>query len=272
MRPSPVLITLLLASAIAAAGGCHRPETLTAEAASDKGDALLRQMSRTLAAAQTFTYNSEEHKQRVRSNGEKVEEVTRRAVRVKRPDGIAFVSSDENHDGAGWYDGQNVTFVSNKNKVWARGPMPPTIDEALDFFAAEYGVAIPTADLLYSSPYDALMTTDTTGGWVGEEKIGDQTCDHLAYKQAAVDWELWLTQDDRKVPRQLRIVYKTQPGSPWTRVEFTNFNPNAQLTSDAFVPNVPQDYRRIKMMRYGTIPMKTTDAAPAATPAAPAPR
>ena len=168
MRRSPRIFSVLVLSAVAVAGGCRGPQRLTAEAAAEKGDEMLRQMSRTLAAAQTFTYNSEEHQQRVRSNGEKVEEVSKRAVRVRRPNAIAFVSSDENHDGAGWYDGQNVTFVSNKNKVWARGPMPPTLDEALDFFAAEYGVAIPTGDLLYSSPYDALMTKDTTGGWVGE--------------------------------------------------------------------------------------------------------
>lgn len=272
MRRAPRIITLLLCSAIAIAGGCRRQETLTAEAASDKGDALLRQMSRTLAASQQFTYNSEETRQRVRANGEKVEDVTRRQVSIRRPNRVALVAKDENHDGAAWYDGAYLTVVSNKNKAWARGPMPPTLDEAMDFLAAEYSIPVPTADLLYSSPYDALMTKDTTGGWVGEEKIGGQTCDHLSYKQADVNWDLWLAQDERKLPCQIRLVYNKQPGAPWTRVAFSNWNTAAQIADDTFTPKVPNDYERLKIMRNLTNrTAATTQAAPAAAPASPAP-
>ena len=82
--------------------------------------------------------------------------------------------------------------------------MPGTLDEAMDFISAEYDVQIPTADLLYSNPYEALMTADTTGGWVGVEKVGERTCDHLSYQQAVVDWQIWLTQDERKLPCQLQ--------------------------------------------------------------------
>jgi hypothetical protein len=273
MRRSSRIITVLLWSAIAIAGGCRRQETLTAEAASDKGDALIRQMSKTLASAQQFTYTSDAVRQRVRSNGEKVEETRRRQVNIRRPNKVAIIIKDADHDGAAWYDGAHLTLVSHKNKAWARGPMPPTLDEAMDFIAAEYSMPIPSADLLYSSPYDALMTKDTTGGWVGEEKIGAQTCDHLSYKQADVDWELWLAQDDRKLPCQIRLVYKKQPGAPWTRVTFSDWNTAAQIADATFTPNVPNDYERLKIMRNLTNRTgPATQATPAAAPAAPAPR
>lgn len=266
MRRSPRITTLLLLSAIAVAGGCRRQETLTAEAASDKGDALIRQMSRTLAGAQQFTYNSAETRQRVRSNGEKVEDVTHRRVSIRRPNKVALVAKDENHDGAAWYDGAYLTVVSNKQKAWARGPMPPTLDEAMDFLAAEYSIPVPTADLLYSSPYDALLTKDTTGGWVGEEKIGDKTCDHLSYKQADVNWELWLAQDEGKLPCQIRLVYNKQPGTPYTKVVFSDWNTAAQIADDTFTPKVPNDYERLKIMRNLTNRTATTPT-PAAAPA-----
>lgn len=271
MRRLPGITIALLCGALAVAGGCHRSETLTAEAASDKGDALLRQMSKTLAGAQQFTYTATELRQRVRSNGEKVEESSTRQVSVRRPNRAALVAKDETHDGAVWYDGEHLTIVSNKQKAWARGPMPPTLDAAMDFISAEYSIPIATADLLYSSPYDALMTKDTTGGWVGEEKIGAQTCDHLSYKQADVDWELWLAQDERKLPCQIRLVYKKATGTPWTRVTFSDWNPAATLTDDTFTPKVPNDYERLKIMRNLTDRTATTSqAAPAA--AAPSPR
>jgi hypothetical protein len=270
MRRSPGIITLLLWAAIAITGGCRRQEALTPEAARDKGDALLRQMSRTLAAAQQFTYTAEEHRQRVRTNGEKVEEVMRRQVSIRRPNKVKLVAKDDTHDGAVWYDGAYLTLVSHKQKSWARGPMPPTLDEAMDFLATEYEIPVPTADLLYSSPYDALITKDTTGGWVGEEKIGAQTCDHVSYKQADVNTELWIAQDERKLPCQIRLTYNKQPGTPSTRVVFSDWNPAAQISDDTFTPNVPSDYERLKIMRNLTVRTKAdTEAAPAAPAQAP---
>jgi hypothetical protein len=158
--------------------------------------------------------------------------------------------------------------VSHGDKVWARGPMPPTLDEALDFLSNEYDVQMPTADLLYSSPYDAFMTKDTTGGWVDTQKIGDRSCEHLAYRQSVVDWEIWLT-TDRSLPCQLKVTYKQIPGTPSTLVTYHAIE-NPQVTNDTFVPKVPDGYQRIKILRHATVidpkldePAPTSGDAPA---------
>jgi hypothetical protein len=189
-------------------------------------------------------------------------------VTIRRPNGATFTSGGDG-DTVGWYDGKHLTLVSAKAKVWARGPMPPTLDEALDYFSAEYAVQLPSADLLYSSPYDALITKDTTGGWVDTQKIGEQTCDHLAYREETVDWELWLTQD-RHLPRQFKITYKKQAGQPSTTVTYNNLNTSPQLTDYTFTAKVPEGYQRIKIMRHATVDdPKVTEAPPdgAAAPA-----
>jgi len=254
---------------MAIAGACNRPQTLTAEAAGEKGDEMIRQMSRTLAGLQTFSFTAEEHREKVRANGEKVAIAFTREVIVRRPNAIAFVDKSADRDGGGWYDGKNLTLVSNRQKVWARGPMPGTIDEAVDFLSAEYGVQVPSGDLLYSSPYDALMSKDTKGGWVGVEKIGETSCDHVSYQQSVVDWELWLTQDDRRLPRQLRIKYKSDPGQPVTRLVFSNWNTSAQVSDDTFAAKVPAGYERLKIMRHATVEdKKVTEAAPGGAPSA----
>ena len=120
--------------------------------------------------------------------------------------------------------------------------MPATLDEALDFLGAEYAVRIPTADLLYSSPYDALITKDTTGGWVDVQKIGDQSCDHLSYHQEVVDWEIWLG-PEHHFPCQLKITYKKDPGQPSTTVTFHGME-TSQVTDDTFAAKIPDGYQR----------------------------
>ena len=195
--------------------GCKRaPEPLTPEAASAKGDALLREMSKSLSALQTFAYTADERREVVKG-GKKEEQHTSRKVTIRRPNALTFATTGNERDGAGWYDGKHLTLVSNHAKVWARGPMPGTLDEALDYISSEYAIEMPSADLLYSNPYDAFMTKETTGGWVDMQKIGDRSCDHVAYRQAAVDWELWVNEGTR-LPCQGKIVYKNAPLQPST--------------------------------------------------------
>jgi hypothetical protein len=185
---------------------------------------------------------------------------------VRRPNGLAFTGEGDRGDPAGWYDGKQITLVSHRAKVWARGPMPPTLDEALDFLSSEYDVQMPTADLLYSSPYDAFMTKDTTGGWVDTQKIGDRSCEHLAYRQQVVDWEIWLG-TERKLPCQLKVTYKQNPGQPTTTVTYHALEqPN--VTDDTFKATIPEGYQRIKIIRHATvIDPKLDEPAPADTPA-----
>jgi hypothetical protein len=110
------------------------------------------------------------------------------------------------------------------------------------------------------------MTKDTHGGWVGTDAIDGKMYDHLAYQQPVVDWELWLTQDDRKLVKRIQILYKTDTGQPWTRVTFRDWQPTEPVTDATFTPQVPDGYRRIKIMRHATVSDGTLEAAGDAAP------
>ena len=240
----------LIALVVFTVTACGRSQTLSPEAASAKGDALLKEMSKNVSSLQTFAYTVDERRQKPGSA--KGERNVTRHVTVSRPNKVAFTGKGDAGDTAGWYDGKQLTLVSHRDKVWARGPMPPTLDEALDFLSNEYDVQMAAADLLYSSPYDAFMTKDTVGGWVDTQKIGDRDCEHLAYRQPVVDWELWLS-SDRKLPCQLKVTYKQVPGSPSTMVTYRGGVETNQVTDDTFVPKVPDGYQRIKILRHATV-------------------
>jgi hypothetical protein len=242
----------LVAVAMGLAAGCNRaPEALTPEAAAAKGDALLREMSKNLSALQTFAYTADERREVVKGAAKQEKRVSRRVV-VRRPNAFAFASTGDERDAEGWYDGKQLTIVSNRGKVWARGPMPATLDEALDFLFAEYAIQMPTADLMYSNPYEALITTETTGGWVDVQKVGERTCDHLAYQGKQVDWEIWLG-EARRLPCQIKIVYKNDPGQPVTIVTYGNFDESPAASDDTFAAKIPDGYQRIKIMRHATV-------------------
>ena len=240
------------AVAVAVTVGCGT-QTLSPEAAREKGDAMLKQMSQKLASSQAFSYTAQQAVERVKADGSKsTDQFTRHTV-VRRPNLLSFTETGQAHDGAAWYDGKQVTLVSNRDKIWVRGPMPGTLDEAMDYISAEYAVQIPTADLLYSNPYDALMAPGTTGGWVNVEQVGNRSCEHLSYQHEVVDWQIWLSQDEARLPCQLQVTYKTQPGAPVTRIVLSDWNDKPAISDTTFKPAVPDGYQRLKIMRHATI-------------------
>src|SRR5262245_37402931 len=106
----------ILGCAVVLSAACQRAPTPPAEPDAAKGEALLRQMSQSAATLQTFSYQADEVHQRVRTNGEKVEERSTRHVIVRRPNALTFTGNGQ--VGTAWYDGKHVTLVSNQDKVW----------------------------------------------------------------------------------------------------------------------------------------------------------
>jgi hypothetical protein len=264
----------MLVAGLALTAGCSKKEApLTPEEARAKGNALIKKMSDTVAGTKAFSYSTDEVRERVRRSGEKVSSKFTRKVVVRRPDAFMFTTSGGDRDGAAWYDGKYITAISNKQKIWVRGPMPPTLDEAIDFVSAEYAVQMPSGDLLYSNPYEALISSATTGGWVNTEQVGTRTCDHLSYQEGDIAWQLWLTQDDKALPCKIEITYKGEKGQPKAEVVFSDWNSNPTITDSTFVPAVPDGYSRIKMLRHATVEAPAAGApTPTAAPAGAQPR
>ena len=91
-RHAPVGLAVLAALAI----GCNRAEPqLTPEAASAKGDALLREMSKNMAAVQTFAYVADERREQVGAGGAKTERKASRKVIVRRPNALTFTGTGD---------------------------------------------------------------------------------------------------------------------------------------------------------------------------------
>lgn len=84
---------------VIAGAACNRQQALSPEAASAKGDALLREMSKNMAAVNTFAYTVDERRQIPGSSqGEK--KMTRQ-VTVRRPNALAFTGKGDRGDTAG---------------------------------------------------------------------------------------------------------------------------------------------------------------------------
>jgi hypothetical protein len=220
--------------------------TLSQSADTAKGDALLRSMSRILADAQLFSFSTSEFHDRLKRTGGKLQLNLTRDVVVRRPNGF-WTKYKGDRDFEFWYDGKLLTGISNEKKIYFQNEMPPTLDEALDMLAQRFNIDLPMSDVLYSSPYDAFLDSQTKGGFVGKETIEKSSCSHLSYTGASVDWQLWIT-DKNSLPCRLEMKYKTDKGSSLYRITFSNWNLKPEIKTDAFAFKIPDGFVRIPML------------------------
>ena len=59
--------------------------------------------------------------------------------------------------------------------------------------------------------------------------------DHYAFREAEVDWQIWIAQGDSPVPRKIVITDRTDPSSPqYTATLSWNFRPAFDAQTFAF--------------------------------------
>ena len=48
----------------------------------------------------------------------------------------------------------------------------------------------------------------------GQDFIDDDLCDHYAFRQAKVDWQIWITTGNKPLPRKVVITNRSGRGAP----------------------------------------------------------
>jgi hypothetical protein len=128
---------------------------------------------------------------------------------------------------------------------------PGQIDMALDQMLKDYGLTMPVADFLYSNPYAVLTEKVITGALIGLHSCGGQRrCHHLAFTQEAIDWQIWIEDGPRPLPRKLVITYKLEPGSPQFVARLSKWDFHPGLSKSDFEFKLPKGASEIKFLDY----------------------
>jgi hypothetical protein len=255
------------------------PHPGTPEAAA-MGERYMRSMSDTLARSQAFTFQTHERLEVVAPGGEKRAAHFTRKATIRRPNALFFElqgRGDAPFHVAAFYDGQTVSLHEIPDGPWAQTPVPATLDEMLDDVALRFGLPVPVGDVIYSSPYDAFLGSNTRGGFVGRETISGVPCVKLDYADEVVQVKLWLPASGPALPRRLELVYKKSPVPLTQHMDFSDWKLDVPVADQTFAFQRPAGRRPVKFGDFvagissRTIPAAPQAAAPGAKPeAAPA--
>jgi hypothetical protein len=115
----------------------------------------------------------------------------------------------------------------------------------LDLIQADYQVNVPVADLLYADLYGRVKDHLLSGVFLGPRTIDGEVLDHLSFETTGADWQLWLEQGDRPLPRRLVVTFVNAPGEPEYLTIIKDWKLDQQVDGSQFKSEVPADSRRI---------------------------
>lgn len=152
-----------------------------------------------------------------------------------------------------YYDGKTITLFDPTANTYAVLEAPATLDAMFDFLQEHLGFSIPTADLLFSDPYKVLTEQVEEGEYVGEHRVGDKMCHHLAFRQRGMDWQLWVDAGDKPLPLKFLITYRRLPGEPQFATVL-HWDESVKIAGDAFTFKPPADAKKIQFVTKKTPP------------------
>jgi len=177
--------------------------------------AALKAMSTYLQTLQTFRLTSVSSLDVITTDDQKVQIDSVTSYQVKRPGlRIDWVSDQKNRQF--YYDGSHFSMVAPTLGYYATIDAPPTNREFLNVLYERTGIELPLQDLFRWADADHQQDIDklTSAFSVGTATIDGAATDHWAFRSDDFDWEIWIEQGDRPIPRKFVLIDRTDPALP----------------------------------------------------------
>jgi hypothetical protein len=214
--------------------------------------AVLKKSMDYLAGLKAFSVDTHSTIEATLTSGQKLQFDSVAAVTLQRPNKlVARRGKGDVVNQAYYYDGRTLTLYNPDQKYYATLNAPPTIEQALDFARDTLDVNAPAGDLLYRDAYEMLMQDTTVGFVVGKSFVGGVRCDHLAFRKADLDWQIWIQEGATPLPRKYVITSTKEAGIPDFTVLMTKWNVAPQVTDAMFVFRPPPGAKRVDFLKPG---------------------
>lgn len=214
--------------------------------------AILKKSMDYLAGLKAFSLDAHNTIEATLTSGQKLQFDSTSTLTLQRPNKlVARRGKGDVVNQAYYYDGKTLTLSNPDQKVYATVAAPATIEPMLDFARDSLDVVAPAADLLYRDAYEMLMQDTTVGFVVGRAMVGGVTCTQLAFRKPDVDWQIWIEDGPKPLPRKYVITSTKEAGTPDFTVVMTNWNVAPQVTDAMFVFKAPAGAKRVDFLKPG---------------------
>ena len=229
---------IAIALAVVAGSAEAQQTAAAAEATLDPGAmSALQSMGAYLRTLRTFQVEAATTDEDVLEDGQKTQYDGTVNILARMPGSLLADVSNERRERMYLYDGKSFTLFAKRLNYYATVPAPATVGQLMDKLDEDYGIRVPLADLFrWGTP--GWSTEDITGAIdLGPSAILGTTCQHYAFRQDEIDWQIWIQKGDHPLPRKLVITTKTDEARPQSSAVYTwNLAPSFNDAAFTFDP------------------------------------
>jgi hypothetical protein len=235
---------LMLATGLSGLLPAQEASTQKSELIEPSAMEALNNMGTYLRSLKDFQVKAAVTSEDVLSDGEKLTFAHTTDILARLPNKLRVDIEGDQKSRLFLYDGKTFTLFARRAGYYATVDAPSNIGELIDVVSEKYGIEIPLLDLFLWGGPRATTNEITEATDFGPGDVGGVTCEHYAYRQPGLDWQVWIQLGDHPLPKKLVLTTLTDDARPQhTSVLTWNLAPS--YNDAAFVFDPPTDAHKI---------------------------
>ena len=208
---------------------------------------ILQNMSYFLGSKDEYTFKAEVMFDQLVDSNRKIQYSAEEKVYLKKKGNMTIEYVSDLGGYKLWYEDGKLTVLELPTNLFSIATIPATIDQALAALKEKYNFTPALSEFLFINTFRALTENVISGSYFGTSKVLGVRCDHLAFVQQDIDWQIWVEIGKRQIPRKLVITYKELPGQPQFIAIMRDWVTDKPITGFAFQADIPNLNQKTEM-------------------------
>lgn len=206
--------------------------------------AALKSMGAYLRTLKSFQVEASTTTEQVLDDGQKVQVSGVTNLVARMPDRLRVDVVNDRHERLYLYDGKDFTLWARRVNFYATVPAPPTVAQLANALEQKYGIEVPLVDLFRWGAAGFTEPGITAAMDIGPSQVEGTTCEHYAFRQEGLDWQVWIQRGDDPLPRKLVLTTLTDQARPQHTATYT-WNLAPSFNEAAFTFDPPPEAGRV---------------------------
>jgi hypothetical protein len=197
----------------------------------------LKDLGAHLQTLKRFQVSTDLTAERVLADGQKLQHTATADLEVERPNRLRARMFSARSERVLIYDGKTVTLWQPAQKYYSTVAFTGTLGVLVDKLQDKYAIQVPLSDLFLWGTPDAPLDKIESAMNAGQDFIDEDLCDHYAFRQGSIDWQIWITAGGKPLPRKIVITNRADEARPQSvsLIEW-NLKPTFKDSIFAFTP------------------------------------
>jgi hypothetical protein len=232
-----------------AAGSIFLTSTLFIPDARADDDAvqILKAMSDYVASQKTLSLTFDSDVEVVTPEVEKIQFASSGKMLLSRPDKLRVSRTGGYADVEIVFDGKTISALGKNINAFTQMEAAGSIDQLIGKLRDMNIVSAPGADFLGTHVFEDLMDGVIGAKHIGLGVIDGVECEHLAFRNRDVDWQIWIEVGSRPIPRKYVITSKAIGAAPQYTLRIKDWKTDASAGAEAFTFAPPPGANKVAL-------------------------